>query len=116
MEQRRGARTRRFPGRGGRQVEGVWAQVARIANGQLQDGVPATGEVPRTLTPPAATLKTSTGAYYRIYVRGTDRAGNLPADPNFTVGGLRFNVDPTTPTTTMPITKPYRVAKPRFSL
>src|SRR5439155_12904129 len=43
----------------------------------------------------------SSNAYYRVFLRGIDRAGNTPANPNFIAGGLRFNVDSTTPTSTV---------------
>ena len=39
----------------------------------------------------------SSNVYYRVFVRGLDRAGNVPANPNFVAGGVRFNVDSMAP-------------------
>src|ERR1019366_4438803 len=46
-------------------------------------------------TLPAETFVSN--ASYRAYVRGRDRAGNVPADPDFTAGGNHFTVDNTVP-------------------
>jgi len=43
----------------------------------------------------------SSNIYYRAFVRGIDRAGNTPVDPNFMTGGIRFNVDSSSPTSTV---------------
>ena len=43
----------------------------------------------------------STNQHFHVFVRGIDRAGNIPADPNFVTGGIAFDVDATTPTSTI---------------
>ena len=43
----------------------------------------------------------STNQQFHVFVRGIDRAGNIPADPNFISGGISFDVDATTPTSTI---------------
>src|SRR5439155_14958141 len=45
----------------------------------------------------------------RTYARGLDKAGNIPADPAFTSGGVLFTVDSSTPisVTTAPVNASY---------